>query len=283
MHPHEEDGPLLVVNEWVEWIIFSIILILEIVFLIRFRFKTDRGAYIVLLTYLTVAGMSAFAPTTPYKYELEYIALPIGGMIIWMILYYFVFEMSFIRAKVESDSLDKYLLKIQMIKRQRILIYAVFLCIYVPINITFFLHGDNFFHENNTIFVILLLTRALTKSSFDVFMFSTFLTNFRFFVSKKRLALEQRFIDLTSKQKAVITWCYIMFAFKLLHSVSSNVLYSAYRLIPENDITPGMRYTNTLFKFTLVSITDFLNFLTLLYLFYNQGLAAEAARNNNKS
>ncbi len=33
----------------------------------------------------------------------------------------------------------------------------------------------------------------------------------------------------------------------------------------------------------MVSITDFLNFLTLLYLFYNQGLAAEAARNNKTS
>ncbi len=65
-------------------------------------------------------------------------AQPFGVMIIWIILIFFVFEMSYIRATLSINDVEIYKREKKKITIARIIIFAIFIIIYAPTNIYVF-------------------------------------------------------------------------------------------------------------------------------------------------
>jgi hypothetical protein len=82
---------------------FSMSVLLQGAFLIRFKGKADKAALGILFNYLIVNGFRIALQGTLYNTWDRWIS-PSSSVIIYGILYFFVFEMSYIRAILEASS-----------------------------------------------------------------------------------------------------------------------------------------------------------------------------------
>ena len=91
------------VNKYINIATFSISVLLQGAFLIRFKFKADKAALGILLTYLIVDAIRIFIPTILYNgYDL--LIAPFATSAILGMQYLFVFELSFVRALMNKHS-----------------------------------------------------------------------------------------------------------------------------------------------------------------------------------
>jgi hypothetical protein len=95
------------VNTIINIISFSLSLFSQGAFLIRFRFKADKAAKAILFTYLFVNAFRIFVPKESYT-VLDLLITPLTTTIIYSLLFFFVFEMSYIRALLQSSTKDGY-------------------------------------------------------------------------------------------------------------------------------------------------------------------------------
>ena len=86
-------------NKYFAWFALTVILILEFLLFIRFRFKMDKAAFLFLITILVIDLSRTFIEldrTVNDGVLIEFIE-PLASFSMWGILYFFVFEMISIR------------------------------------------------------------------------------------------------------------------------------------------------------------------------------------------
>jgi len=76
---------------------FSMSVLFQGAFLIRFKGKADKAALAILFNYLFVNGFRIFTPKMLYS-KWDLLISPLSNGIIYSILFFFVFEMSYLRA-----------------------------------------------------------------------------------------------------------------------------------------------------------------------------------------
>lgn len=75
-------------------IIFPVALIVILIYFIKFKFKTDFAALLIMITYLVIMFARIFSKWMNFGFFGS--ILPIGNVILLGVLNYFVFEMGFI-------------------------------------------------------------------------------------------------------------------------------------------------------------------------------------------
>ena len=107
-------------------------------FILKFRLSSlDTSAIIILISYLIKNAFCIIVADELYSIW-DYIA-PITSTVIWAILLYFVMEMSYIRAAIEEENLEKYKKRNQNIKKTNILMFFLLLGVYFPANMIQFI------------------------------------------------------------------------------------------------------------------------------------------------
>jgi hypothetical protein len=124
------------INDIITLFTFVISIILCLALFFRFKLKIDIPAIVILLTYNIVNALRIFISEEMYS-GLDY-AQPFGNMIIWIILIFFVFEMSYIRAIISINDIKIYKREKKKITKARIIIFAIFIILYVPTNLYVF-------------------------------------------------------------------------------------------------------------------------------------------------
>jgi len=117
----------------------------------------------------------------------------------------------------------------------------------------------------------IIIGRGVIKIGLDCYFFITFVSNFIFLVKKKSEALAAQCLTLTPFNRAILFWTLLNLLLKVVHSFSNNVLVSLY--VMNADPSPRVEFAFNFMIRTMVFITDFLNAVTLLYLFYCQAEA----------
>ncbi len=116
---------------------FTITLILETAFLIRFRFKADNAALTILFSYLIVNGFRIFTPKDLYSSWDTWIT-PTATTAIFSVLFFFVFEMSYMKALLKSESPSIYKVQERNIKIQKYFCIGSMIFIYCPASMRVF-------------------------------------------------------------------------------------------------------------------------------------------------
>ena len=168
------------VNRIINISTFSMSVLLQITFLIRFRFKADKAALGILFTYLIVNGFRILVPKTLYS-NLDRWITPSSTSTIYSLLFFFVFEMSYIRAFLNTASASDYIKEKRRITRLRAICIGAILLIYWPTSLYLI---TNWKVEDSFGYVMIVL-RALSMLLSSVYCFSLCLSNLKFFIKHK--------------------------------------------------------------------------------------------------
>jgi hypothetical protein len=149
----------------------------------------------------------------------------------------------------------------------------VYVLVYAPVNILTFLVGFKFNKGQSKVFKIyVLIGRNATKVPLDVYFFAKFIENFVYLIKKKSESLAAKDRKLSRLNLFIVYWTVLNLVLKIIHSISNNVLVTLYVLLPEEP-TPWQDEAFNFMIRTMVFLADFLNAVTLLYLFYCQAQA----------
>jgi len=156
-------------------------LIFQGAFLIRFKGKADNAAFGILFNYLIVNGFRIFVPKMLYSTWDRWITQA-STAIIYSILYFFVFEMSYIKALLTTTSHEEYMKEKRKITIKRAICIGLMLGVFWPTSlylITYWQVQDNFGYE-------MVIMRAIAILGSALFCFPLCLSNLYFFVMRKR-------------------------------------------------------------------------------------------------
>ena len=146
-------------------------------FLIRFRFKADKAALGILFTYLVVNAMRIFVPETLFS-GLDILITPTSTSTIYSLLYFFVFEMSFVKALMTIHSPDDYQFEKKVIKVKRAVCIALMICVFWPCS-AYLIYNSKDLDE---IGYFLLVVRIIAITSSAVYCFPLCISNLNFFI-----------------------------------------------------------------------------------------------------
>ena len=91
------------VNFYANTVFFSITLLTSLALLIKFRFRLEKSAYFMIISYLLTIGLRLLMRLNRDIYSGLGIVFPICGTISWATLLFFTFEMAFVKAMLESE------------------------------------------------------------------------------------------------------------------------------------------------------------------------------------
>ena len=117
---------------------------------------------------------------------LEYIANPIdktsvgliriiASQLNWVLLYFMVFEMMYINAKIKSENVHQLKMTRKRISNIRLGMFALYILFYTIPSILIY---DPILEIGDDFYKALLIIRACTKLPIDVYMFYTFISLF---------------------------------------------------------------------------------------------------------
>jgi hypothetical protein len=89
------------INRIINVATFTLSLIMQTAFFLRFKFKADRAATSILLIYLAVNGFRIAVNKNLFGI-IDILVTPTTTVLIFSLLYFFVFEMSYIRAMLNA-------------------------------------------------------------------------------------------------------------------------------------------------------------------------------------
>lgn len=110
------------------------------------------------------------------------------------------------------------------------------------------------------------------KIFFDVYLLTTFLDLQLYFISVKSQQLSAQDLHFTCFNRFIITWSMILVFLNFLHSAANLVYNSLFKYHTSLSNTFGYTFFSELFSLLFVPFVDFLTVMTLLYLFYYQGM-----------
>ena len=156
---------------------FSISLVLQSAFFLRFRFNCDRAALLILLLYLSVTGFRTLISKLLYK-TLDLIITPATTTIIYSLLYFFVFEMSYMRALIESESREEYGRRKAQIGRQRGICVLSMVGVFWPVSQFVIM----FWIRPNVMEYSMVVMRGLAIVGSATYCSVVFIKNLKFFI-----------------------------------------------------------------------------------------------------
>jgi hypothetical protein len=142
-------------------------------FLIRFKGKADKAALGILFNYLIVNGFRIFIPNMLYSTWDRWIS-PTSHAIIYSILYFFVFEMSYLRAFLKKTSIYQYEEEKRLITIQRAVCIGLMLGVYWPTS----LYVITNWQVEETLGYVMVVLRAIASLGTALYCFPLFLSNF---------------------------------------------------------------------------------------------------------
>jgi hypothetical protein len=262
------------VNPYLHGTVFCLALLLEAYVFISLRFKLDKAAYLIALSYLIVM-LIRIVPSLEDIIVFT-IIWPIAGNIIWAILFYFVFEMKQVQAKLVSDTFEEYKENEAKIKKREKLVIGVYTVFYIlPMIIVYYItKGEQLFYRKNFLaFIILIIFSRVLKCFIDIYMGLTFISLFNFFVRLKRRALNSTGRKLTRFNNFIIYWTYFNFSLKAFNAFCVLTILTLYQALQgTNTPRDNLNFIYYLTMRTFVSIIDLLNLGTIMYLYYYQGM-----------
>ena len=139
-------------------------------FLIKFKGKADKAALGILFNYLFVNGFRIFVPKMLYsKWDLW--ITPASTAIIYSILYFFVFEMSYIRALLTTTSHDQYFKEKRNITIKRNIFIGLMLGVFWPTS----LYLITYWQVQETVGYVMVVLRAFAIIASALYCFPLFL------------------------------------------------------------------------------------------------------------
>ena len=88
--------------------LLGLLILLEIWYFLRFKYHLEKMALIVLISDLCLFVVRIFIPEGEDELDFIFIIIPLGNTVMWLVLGYIVYQMSTIRNKIESETLESY-------------------------------------------------------------------------------------------------------------------------------------------------------------------------------
>jgi hypothetical protein len=176
---------------------------------------------------------------------LEYVANPLDKSVVglirvlashlsWILLYFMVFEMMYIHAKIQSESLEDLRRNRHTINRHRLVLFASFVLLYQVPSILIF---DPILDIRDATVKVLLVIRC-AKIPIDVYIFKKFISLFGMFVRRKIERLEKSYYEKNGRDapefetpknlKFIIVWTMLLTFMKALISFCAIFVYGLY-------------------------------------------------------
>ncbi len=200
----------------------------------------------------------------------------VASIIIWLVLYYFIFEMRIVQDKLQSETPMEYRFKRHVTLRSRVavlstvavlmLIVFIFSMIF---NIT--LENDPDLGPPTLWSCIIDYICRILKVLIDIYMVTSFIDLQTFFIKEKAEQLAEKEKEFTCFNKFIIIWTITLVILNFLHSLINlayNPLFKYHTVL--KDVFEYAVFTEV-YAMICVPLVDFLTVATLLYLFYFQG------------
>jgi hypothetical protein len=231
-------------------------------FLIRFKGKADKAALGILFNYLIVNAFRIFVPQMLYSTWDRWIT-PASTAIIYSILYFFVFEMSYIRALLTTTSHDEHLKEKRNITIKRGICIGLMLGVFWPTS----LYLINYWQVEETFGYVMVFLRAIAILGSSLYSFPLCLSNLYFFTMRKKHFQDK----LSFKVLIILFWVCFMWSTKLIHALAQGIVVSLQLILNtdrQNLYSHGLNFAYLFLIRTFAYVVDFLNMCTLIYLFY---------------
>jgi hypothetical protein len=93
-------------------VLLGLLVFLEVWYFLRFKYRLEKMAMIVLISDLCLFIVRIFIPEgeedSNQDLDFIFIIIPLGNTVMWQVLGYIVYQMSIIRNKIESETLESY-------------------------------------------------------------------------------------------------------------------------------------------------------------------------------
>ena len=199
-----------------------------------------------------------------------------ASIIIWLVLYYFIFEMRIVQDKLQSETPMEYRFKRHVTLRSRMVVLSTVALLMLTIFISSMAFNialdTNPNLDGPSLWSCILdyICRVL-KVLIDIYMVISFIDLQTFFIREKAEQLAEKEMEFTCFNKFIISWAITLVVLNFLHSLL-NLAYNPlfkYHTVLSNIFEYGV-FTEV-YGMIYVPLVDFLTVLTLLYLFYFQG------------
>ena len=123
--------------------LLGLLILLEIWYFLRFKYHLEKMALIVLISDLCLFVVRIFIPEgeddSNKDLDFIFIIIPLGNTVMWLVLGYIVYQMSTIRNKIESETLESYQESHKKLKTIAIFYGIIFTLVFLPTNIVAYL------------------------------------------------------------------------------------------------------------------------------------------------
>ena len=155
---------LTAVNPYIHGSVLAISVVIETYVFIQLWFKLDRAAILIALSYLLVMVVR----TVPVLESVDVFIIlwPIASNIIWLLLYYFIFEMRSVYIKLTSQShQDNRLREKKNRKTRNIFLWIFFITYMTPAVTTYYIviKQNELYKDNFKLFFGIILASRLIK------------------------------------------------------------------------------------------------------------------------
>lgn len=196
-----------------------------------------------------------------------------ASILIWLVLYYFIFEMRIVQDKLQSETPMEYRFKRHVTLRSRLAVLstaAVLMSIIFILSMIFNIGLDTdpeLDAQSLWSCIVDYICRVL-KVLIDIYMVTTFIDLQTFFIREKAEQLAEKDLEFTCFNKFIIIWTITLVILNFLHSLTNlayNPLFKYHTVL--SNIFEYEVFTEV-YAMIFVPLTDFLTVATLLYLFY---------------
>ena len=155
-------------------------------------------------------------------------------LVIWLILYYFIFEMRIVQDKLQSECPREYMLRRRITLRSRLIIMvtvALVMLVVFGLGLDFLIilkttpNPDENLIKPDFVTSIIDFCARIIKILIDIYMITTFIDLQTFFIREKADQLAERDSQFSCFNKFIIVWSIAVVSLNFLHSLG-NVVYN---------------------------------------------------------
>ena len=245
-------------------ILFGFAAILATLMIVMTRCQLDKSMIVLTSTFLLCFFVRLPFVDDLSKKEDDNPIFVSAFLLIFLMLYFFVFEMRRLRDKIESDSMKENLAKRKRTNLIKYIIFGLFLIGNASIILSFVIlqsYLPETYEANTKVLDVLIAVRFFVVIGLDTFMAIQFFILLKFFVEKKGT-----WVEFTFYNKAVLVSTLFLFFCFLARAYIGTILFTLLNTTFFTFDPP----TRVLLNFILHPVTwilDFYIFCGLMYLF----------------
>jgi uncharacterized membrane protein len=215
--------------------------------------------------------------TRVFLTEKESFAQPIillsGYFVLEASMFFFVFEMQYVKLKTECDNVEVYKKRRNRVRVIKYTVIGLLLFVQMPLGCTAMAFSYSKYKEDYRSLIIgCIIINRLCYVTLGGYVYTLFARLFVFFLRKK-LDLQKKLKNrnpLTIKQKFIIIWIILIFLWKASIILIAITWSTYYQLSWDRSDTD--RIIQIVFQKIYSSLGDFLETVTMIYFFYFQGM-----------